>query len=358
MDEKQYYSHLFYLQSAAREICNQHRVCACCRISVPGRDVEIWRDEERRRAKFRNVVRCGSVWVCPVCANSISARRRVELQNAISVWSKKSIPVMVSFTVRHDKRDELGDTLRTITEAWRDMTSCRQWQTEKKQRGLKGYVRALEVTWGNRNGWHPHLHGLFFLSPEMCIAGFYRNMREWWRDCVTEAGGSSKWEYACALTVSDNSIAEYITKWGHEPETKTLERLSRWSKAQEMTRVVSKHGQGEHLTPFDFLQAYMSDNTSGAAYWGHLYRKYATATWGQRQLTWSRGLREDISNLDDTEQVERIDGYALLAIISANDWRAIIDRDERGTILDCAARGDVAMMRDIIRDCRVERLHK
>ena len=47
---------------------------------------EIKYNEERKKAHWSNVQRCGSIWICPVCAKQITEKRREELKNGIDRW--------------------------------------------------------------------------------------------------------------------------------------------------------------------------------------------------------------------------------------------------------------------------------
>jgi len=89
-----------------------------------------------------------------------------------------------------------------------------------------------------------------------------------------------------------------------------------------------------------------------------LSKESAEAMRGQRQMTWSRGLRERAGMEEEkttSDMVEDIEeGYVLLATINVDDWRAIVSAGERGVVLDCAARGDEDMMRSVISECRKE----
>jgi hypothetical protein len=78
---------------------------------------------------------------------------------------------------------------------------------------------------------------------------------------------------------------------------------------------------------------------------------------GQRQLTWSRkpdlrkaaGLSEEKTEAEILEGEEA--GYILLAQLDTEQWGAVLWAGMRGVILDCCARGDIAMAMDIVDDC-------
>jgi len=356
-DEKgRYYARLFWLQSAARDILYGERVGACCRVSIPGRNVQVWGRTDIKRAKYRNVIRCANVWQCPVCANHITSHRRDELQTVISTLDL-CLPVMISFTISHQNTDALSDSIDVLSEAWRSMTQCKCFGEYRRDKTTKGHVRSLEVTWGKANGWHPHYHALFFMPDTNRIAGFYNDIRTMWAEAVDKAGGSSTWEHGCNLTVCDNSIAAYVAKWGHEPKEETLPQLTRWGKAQELTRGPMKTAEKGRYTPFEMLEEYLIARDNGPAYWGRLYRVYAEAMKGQRQLTWSRkpdlrmaaGLKDEKTEAEVVEGEEA--GYVLLAQLDTEQWGAILWAGMRGVILDCCARGDTTMAMNIVDDC-------
>jgi hypothetical protein len=214
MNSKEYHAYLYQLQSAARDIANGHRVQACCRIAVPGKNVEVWANSALQSARYRNVVRCADVWVCPVCANHVTASRRDDLRHVVKTLRPQSILMMVSFTVRHHRRDRLFDTLRTLLDAWRLMTTRRAWDAIRGD--CVGYVRALEVTWGDANGWHPHLHVMFAWKHTADPMVRYAKMKGDWSNFVAEAGGDSDIAVATRYTLDFEDIDLYLTKWGSE----------------------------------------------------------------------------------------------------------------------------------------------
>src|SRR3972149_6971367 len=336
-DEKRFHARLFWLQSGAREVFETHRVRVCCRVTVPLRKVEIWGNVEDKRAKYRNVIRCGSVWHCPVCANNITAHRRSEIEQVISVFREVTLPVMVSFTLRHKREDSLMFTLDTLTKSWRTMTSGKAW-TKLSSDCLRGYVKSLEVTFGISNGWHPHYPVLFFVNPEVCLTKMYAQIKDRWMQSVVVSGGSSN-EHATRMTTTDASVAGYIAKWGHEPRQDRPPRLSHWGHAAEMVRGGIKRGKRGHLTPFDMLELYVMGGDHQPM-WAALCAEYGKTMVGQRQIAWSRSpnMRQEAGikkELEDSDVVEGTDaGYYLLATIEPDDWSAILWAGCQGGILD------------------------
>jgi len=124
-----------------------------------------------------------------------------------------------------------------------------------------------------------------------------------------------------------------------------------------------KSAETGRFTPFEMLEEYLVAKSPGPAYWGRLYKDYAEAMRGQRQLTWSRspdlrkaaGLTEERSETDIMQGDEA--GYILLAQLTSEQWGAVIWAGMRGVILDCCARGDVSMAYEIVKDCELEHIH-
>ncbi|PRW75701.1 protein rep, partial [Pseudomonas fluorescens] len=69
---------------------------------------------------------------------------------------------MLTLTVPHGLGDDLSGLLEQIHKAWRSTSTSRAGKKLRKLLGVRGTIRALEVTPGS-NGFHPHLHVLLFL---------------------------------------------------------------------------------------------------------------------------------------------------------------------------------------------------
>jgi len=359
-----WYTQIFRLQSVARKVWRDSRTAACCVKRVPGMNVEIHVNEEKHRAKYAHLMRCASVWQCPVCANQITMRRRDELAKVIRVMMKYTVPVMVSYTVRHQRIDPLHDTLMLLSDSWRDLTVLKSWRSKKNGFEIMGYVRALELTWGTANGWHPHYHVIFFLDLNVCPDAWFQEMQRCWDRVVGINGGSTHTDYALKMSkVYDaDEAAAYQQKWGIELSAKKEGGVSDWSIASEMTRgqIAKKTlAPGERLTPFGMMAMMFSDSERGPAYWQYLLKEYGLAIRGQRQLVWSRvpdprKIAEVTTSDDDQESLLADDpDYSIFMKLSPDEWAAVCKAGYQGVLLDAAADGDDETMLRIITYCRM-----
>lgn len=256
---------------AARLLAGKGRV-GLCRWSVisksAGVDVVTSRYSSGEvRGHFEGVQTCGSVWLCPCCSARISEVRRGEL-NQLLAWARKTGHVvrMVTLTARHGRDDDLADLLERMKDAKRRWAQHRTYRTMKAH--IIGSVTATEVTGGGVNGWHPHFHMIIVGAPEIDLGGLHAA----WLASLGAAGLDGA---GAAFQVQDASAAgAYVAKWGA---------------AEEMTMTGRKAGRkGGGRTPAQLLGA---SSDEGDALAGALWREFAQAFHGRRQLVWSRGLK-------------------------------------------------------------------
>lgn len=244
-------------------------------------------------AHYSGVERCGSIWACPVCAAVIRRGRSEEVQEAVTRWETEGGWLLfVTLTLRHKRGDPLDLTLNASLEAFRRLTAGRRWQAARVEYGIVGQIRASEITYG-QNGWHPHVHALFFvekLLDDAEVARFEGWLYERWVDGVQRAGARLPSRLR-AVDVRRSSgdgtvVAQYLSKLqdGAGAATKSI--------GAEMVRFDFKSGRGGSMTPFELLDAEhgqdADDDRARRALWWEYYR----ATKGRRAITWSLVLRE------------------------------------------------------------------
>lgn len=313
----------YALQSVARDLLPSSRTAKCLRYVQHKRtSVDVFRSVKYQRAHYGGLQTCSSVWACPVCSAKISERRRAELAELIQAHEATGgVVLLVTRTVPHRRTDDLGELLAKISSAERSYTGHRDYKALMSAFGFVGKVRALEVTHGEANGWHPHVHELVFLSMPVSLADLEDDLSRLWQGAALRAGLDLP-SRAHGLTVQDGSkAAKYASKWGLESE------LTQWHR---------KHGKIESRTPFDLLRS----NFTGDERAGALFVQYAEAFHGRHQLQFSRGLRQlyQVEDWTDEELAAKQDDDAeLLGSIQLNDWRMICKMGQRGAVLEVAS---------------------
>ena len=321
---------LFVLQRTAADILDNGKlnaVSACCYALQWNRStvgVMLKERDASRRASFDGVQRCGSVWHCPVCAKVISARRRDEMNTALSVVrAAGGWPVLMTLTARHGRRDALADLLDRMKRAWRRMKQRRDWKAFRAAySGLT--ITATEVTHGNRHGWHPHFHILVMVSgvdAEAEAVDAVEALRPAWMSAMAAEGLDGN---GAAFDIRGAGAAgDYVAKWGA---------------AEELSFGDAKEARKGNRTPLQLLDA----ATDGDAEARRLWAVYAAAFKGRNQLVWSPGLKaacgigevEDGEAADDELAEEPQEAFR----IDGEEWR-YRGRYRRGHILTATERG-------------------
>lgn len=344
----------YRIQSEARRLLNNfqhgvpHRISCCMRCLAYGKDrVEIQKHEVKARARFRGLMKCDSVWVCPVCSSVITERRKDELHLAVDAAKHLGLEMfMVTYTLRHAAGDDLRQTLETLLNAYRYARAGAPGMRIRKRYGIRGSIKALEVTHGE-SGWHPHLHEILFLNGDT-VHKFTRidlenTLRDRWQDQVERFGGDVIREIGVRVDRGDSYVAEYVAKFGHEPKE------TRWSIEAEVAKSPVKTARSKDgRTPFALLE----DSMNGDEPAGRLFIDYAHAFKGRAQLIWSPGLAAllgvDVLKDPEANEESETQKYFTLAFIEREDWFRVLRQDVRGELLEVASEGDIEKLRAFI----------
>lgn len=281
--------------------------------------VHVVGQDDDARGSATGLVSCGSIWSCPVCSAHIRHVRALDVIEAARVHQEAGGGLLfLTLTLRHHRGQALEDLLGGLLDSCRAMTNGAPWVRKRDRYGIRGRIRATEVTWGEANGWHPHLHLLLFLDAPLAL-GDLDQLQAWlyerWSSMVARRGlGSVTREHGVRLEEvrSGEDVGQYVAK------------VQERSVGLEMARGDLKRGRLDRLTPFDLLEA----AGDGEAWAVKAWQEYERATKGRRCIEWSRGLREHLG-LDQEKSDEDIAAEdttseeTLVATVSAEDWALI-----------------------------------
>ena len=259
------------------------------------------------RAGVHGLAMCGSVWTCPVCSARISKYKSNELAKGVEIWQARGGDVrMVTFTMRHHAGQSLKDSIRDIRSAYREYQSGRGWIEIKKDFSIVGVITALEITYSKLNGWHPHLHALFFLKEKLDVDLLETVLQDRWLFKLGHYDREGLEGVACVVSRSDGQVASYVSKWGLQAELTGFEaKIS------------------ENLKPYQLLDLY----EKGYEWAGRLWVEYAEAMKGRRQLGWSRGLRDLLGlgqELPDETIAEQEPDAEIVVSFTFEDWLKVV----------------------------------
>lgn len=266
-------SEKYALQNEAVKLLPNERVRFCLRHRVTADEcVTVRYNESRQKAHYSNVQRCGSVWVCPVCAGQISEGRRQELKQAMIAWREQEGAVyLLTLTNPHYNGDNLDQLLAGQKKALLYLWGDRKPKEMFASLGKVGHITATEVTHGV-NGWHPHYHILLFFKGAINHKALHTFIALQWQHCCKKAGLKvPSLEHGCDLR-EGKYADKYVSKWGLE---------------DEMTKGHTKKGRQDSATPWDLLRL----SEEGCERSGRLFKQFAASFKGKRQLSWSKGLK-------------------------------------------------------------------
>lgn len=314
---------------------NQNRVCGCGKRRIDKEmPVGVQFDASNGVARYSNLQYCGSVWVCPDCSYKISQERKKELAEAMKACRNKGLHVaMLTLTVPHYLGDDLKTLLKKMSKAkhslWTNRNS-REYLAD--QFFMVGHITATEVKYSDNNGFHPHFHILCFLDKQYAAEDLQiieSELYEFWAEkCVKSGLAKPNRRNGIDLKMGSNNedmLADYISKWGM---------------AEEMTQAHLKVGKKnmQSLTMWEVLELAQMEASVKDKY-SYIFKTYAEAFKGRRQLFWSKGLKkllkievkddEEIANQED-EKAEVFDAMFL----NSQDWWTICYHKIRAEFLE------------------------
>lgn len=307
---------------------------------------------EGGKGYYSGLASCGSIWACPVCSAKIRNRRAEDISKAAANWTNEGNSVVATaFTVPHHKGHKLKDTFAAVAESFRKIQQGKAWQDLRAELGIMGQIRAVEGTYGD-NGWHPHIHALFFCSKRRYVtseetyttstgktrtrrtygydpgeidqAGLVRltlHLRKAWGDAIEAAGfarPSDLHGVDVQLVASAEEAGAYLAK---TQDGKAV--------GNEVARGDMKTGRKGGRTPFQILDDFRWTGNEADL---RLWHEWETVTHGRRAIFWSDHLRalllpdEDTEEATDDEIAAEEVGGEDVALIDKATWKGITAR--------------------------------
>jgi hypothetical protein len=300
------------LYDGAKLAHEQHRTCWCHRgVASAADSVAVYRQTEGTSARLHGVTTCKSVWTCPVCSYKICAVRQAELAEGMKNWVEQGGYVfLMTLTFPHELEQRLAELLPAFTRAKAFFKNSKTYKRILAKGVRKGSVSSLEVTLGE-HGWHPHQHDLVFATPDAYGATVEHergklssrlidDLKEAWYMALRKSGLCEQNQLSDVLkhgldVRGGQYAAEYIAKFGRD---------QKWGMSRELTMHAAKVGsdsKGAH--PFQLL-AWAEDGDGLAI---DQFREYAEAFEGKRMLSWSRGLKKELTGQEETSDEEAAD---------------------------------------------------
>lgn len=318
------------------------------------------------QSMYTGLARCHSPWACPHCTPRVMAQKGTDIAcaiDALSTWHNQSA-MMITFTLPHSFNMSAADTFKILKDTWREFTRRGNGRGEKKyvlkttagtdkrsrkdenakagdvvtyrlniydayasfrrDLGIRHYVKVYEFTYGE-NGWHPHIHALFWCPNENWkkINDYAdRLLNSWWE--AAKKCALMHWNKIRPDSKEENkkAVEEYYTDWRKAPKDghrsvyisvdskgqplkqKSSSYISGWSADSELTSLdVKTSKQSGHYTPFQLVEMSMK-NAAVEDKWMGIFLDYAIATRASRRVEFSHhsGIGKIVRKWKQTEK--------------------------------------------------------
>ena len=335
------------MQLVMAKLLPEYRVSKCMRcVQSNSHPLNVFKSKAHSTISLSNLQSDGSVWHCAWCAAKITERRRVEMNHAME--AHKALFGSNSFVTRtapHTRKNTLLFLRDGFRKADKYMKSSRRYTKMLLKFMCADNIKAFEATVGHINGWHLHIHEIFFhdsggfegeaVATNPAYVDFLREFEdeyyEIWRIAAMKAGFDMPSRLHGLQVQNGDFAADYVAKWGCEPESK-------WDSAAELTKAHIKNSRHGY-TPWNLIRLYRDTGDERLV---PIILEYAHTMHGQQQLIWSKGLKEKygINDISDEELNEKLqDDGEQIGVLSPVQWKFIVKNDLRAEFFYFAAEG-------------------
>ncbi len=266
------------------------------------------------RAGVSGVYRCGSPWLCPVCAPKKAVERKERVARVVEVAQDKGMLVVaVALTAHHTAQQAFAEVKGLIEGASRTARAGRKWKEIQLDHGIIGVVAGKETTISRKNGWHYHQHLLLIIDPtsevvDAAIAAEDENaalraaaeaagraVADRYAAEIRKAGGWLSKEHGTKIRVCDNpeQAGDYAAKGS-----------AAWEAAGGPTKAETRNAEGMSLTPWDLAELAYAGNPWAKRMWAE-YVEVMPGTQSCR-VSWQLAEKLGIEAADDAEGGEQV----------------------------------------------------
>lgn len=328
-----------------------------CGLSAAVDEVTVQRGDNG--VHFGGLLTCGSR-TCPNCGPRVAAGTRSDIEAAIAAWMVRPTRRLWfgTFTIRHGKGQGFQELADAVSACWGAATGGRGWMRDRQLHGIAHTLRIFEQKWSAKNGWHVHVHVLFFLEEILAEVEDHTALldtmfRRWASKAIALGMGVPLLRGQDLHEVTSSGALDRVARY-FAKETTDASAEHPGSIAAEMSNGAGKQGLTS-LTPGQILAWAMEGEDYIAQLWGsaserqrgrgvqgmeyarHLYREFERGMKGRRTIAWSQGMREALglgAELTDEQLAERQEAADAvtrdtLVSMTGQEWRRFNARPGR-----------------------------
>jgi hypothetical protein len=358
----------YFFQDNLRQIIHNghekgsdHRLCSCGVVPVQQfmkikgesgivieSPVSLRRDSSG--AAFSGLAKCKNPFYCPVCAPVVLIDKSNEIKSIVSNFlaqSENHTTLMITSTLSHTIDDHLKDLIKVVTSVNGSLKSARFRKELESKFGFFSSIRAIESTYSDVNGWHPHLHEIWFFKKKLTVSDVL-NLKgflfEKYSSLLAKRGysASSKRGIDISFSVTEGTkVTKYSTST-KMPKKNNLVVNSSASAAlyvskfdKELTFEFTKIQKLTNLSFFGLLARYSYENNTHDK---KLILEFVNAVFRQRRINVPKLLKGYLSDVETIEEFEN--NKPVIFTFTRKEWLQICFRKQRQAIIAIANNKD------------------
>lgn len=270
----------------------------------PGKGKDGWYGGDK--FSWTNIQRCGNQLLCYHCAGIIQARNRERLEKLFA-WCKIHGYrfYFVTYTVQHGRNDKMVRLLPLMRDMLREVTQSESW---RKHTSYTAAVTALEATWGEDTGPHPHFHGIYIdtsgkkdpYTPQE-IAARQEYISRKWCNAAKKHGLVKDFEIKRYLDMRAHAVE--VQAGTDENQVKYLSKVLPFEMASPDTKAAREDSRMHYLGPGGVNDLAMAGSRQHVLAW----LDYKLAVKGVAAMYWTAGLK-DMAGVDEQTDEKVVNG--------------------------------------------------
>lgn len=305
-------------QESSGKINTRHTYCGYSAINSIAsiEKIETVNHKNQKQTKFHigGTAQCKQIWRCPTCSIKLLKGRAKEIYDLTKAHQKQGYKLgFVTLTIRHNKNDSLQKSLDKLLNSYRKFQRLKIFKDLRVNK-LLGQIKSCEITITKKNGFHPHLHIIYFYKTndlEYIEIAQEKLIKDW----ANYTGGLQKAQDQ-KIVYTDKEITEYITKWDLSQEL--TNDHNKTPKGIKPFQLLSKLSNNELL--FDHTDIKKSNQ-----HVKRLWLEYVETTKGKRRITTSPILNKlyKIDEKTDDQILSEKPESQSLVLFSKATWKTI-----------------------------------
>jgi hypothetical protein len=354
----------YFFQDNLRQIIHNehvkgsdHRLCSCGVVPVQQfmkikgesgivieSPVSLRRDKSG--AAFTGLAKCKNPFYCPVCAPVVLIDKSNEIKSIVSNFldeSENHTTLMVTSTLSHTIDDQLKDLIKVVTGVNGSLKSARFRKDLESRFGFFSSIRAIESTYSDVNGWHPHLHEIWFFKKKLNVSDVLELKEVLYKKYLSllEKKGytaSSQRGIDISFSVTEGTkVTKYSTSTKMPKDNKSLVNSSSSAALyvakfdKELTFEFTKIQKLTNLSFFGLLARYSYETNSHDK---KLILEFVDAVFRQRRINVPANLKAYLTDVELVEDYEN--NKPVIFTFSRKEWLQVCFRKQRQAIIAIA----------------------